>query len=135
MLAYGKLLCTISDSADFSTTLNVKLGATLSTTACSGTACDYSQLAANQATFPSVTAIDPFTANSIKLTGNFYTSGYTVSVSFAGIKSDSNTVSSSAIDATWLYGVPISETAATPVVMFQHTDGYTFKAKIDATLA
>jgi hypothetical protein len=70
--------------------------------------------------YPSVDSITKDSATQVTFTGtNFFTSGYTASVSMGNVKASTIVISSAtSVIATWTNGVPIVETASIPVVEF-----------------
>ena len=101
----------------------LKLKTSAASSACANsvaTACDFEQLTAGS---PTVTAVTVSDASTIAVAGtDFPTSGYTVTVTIKDVQSTSASITSgTAITATFANGVPVSATAATPIIRFSPT--------------
>jgi len=120
IVSYGKVLCHTKAAEIAESNISVSLGST--TYACASTtssACVYRQVTADP--FPIVTGASLSSTNDqIVFTGtDFFTSAYSAHASFAGVPATSVSIDSATqVTATWVKGVPVASTSASPSLYF-----------------
>lgn len=132
---YGKIQCvTKAVAINSATAVTVKLGSTSYQCVNSDTTqCQYS----TSASMPAVSAASIVSGQYISLTGtNFFTSGYTAKVRYAGVYADSVSIdSATGVVASFTKGVPFQGIAVKPELSFVKPSGETHFASVTATLS
>ena len=125
VLEYGILECELDPAFDYSAGVSVSVKAVDSGTiyACSATdltTCDVTLIAEQ----PAFTTVEKVSSSQLRITGSLFpTSGFTCSVLYANVESDTCTINSvSEVVADFINGISISETEITPILGFVDDD-------------